>query len=629
MISMGLRSTFLLLTFLIISVLLGGVGFILNDGQDQIEEDWQRSKKDLEKSLLIVNYISKYKLISSFPLNSMKEVSSTLNDLNNSYMQIAETDELSELKLSHPKKKLDRMKVLNRSLLLSRERLNKESIVEKQTWDEIEKKLSTEIVTRMKNGQEFLPGFKTTLSKWAQDIPFFEKVRNSLDISYVQQEKFQELKELMDFSDWLISWKNFEQTRDVNLKSKFTGAFEKIKSTKLNEKLKSHLIRSFENLQSIKFQIERTLSTKESIEAEIKSIKNEVSHHLNTHLVPSWQSFREIQLDLETRERADRLRIVVTSVIIIGVFILLIMCILFLRIFPQLKVLQDRAILVGKGDFSKRIDSKIPKNEIGQVMLAFNEMSTELNEYIIKQREIEEEKIKLLDSIQRMRKVSELGEYSAKMAHELKNPLAILMYCLDDAENFLKSKDFHLAKNELEKASHALERLKVVAGKLGSRNNLSVKEEISLRAMIKDLVSMYDSMASSAEVNINLNFDNENAKYAIYASKTELLGAISNILDNAIEYIVSHKSTSKKIEVSIEQVEDSIYIKISNEGGAIEESHKIFDSLYSSKEGIGRGMGIAIAQDVAKSIGGDLLYSHSDGLNCFTFKIPRKTNSLS
>jgi len=628
MISMGLRSTFLLLTFLIISVLLGGVGFILNDGQDHIKEDWQRSKRDLEKSLLIVNYISKYKLISNFPLGSMKEVSSTLNDLSNSYVKISQVGELNELKLSHPKNKLERMETLNRTLLINRERLSKELVVEKQTWDEIEKKLSTEIVFRMKNGQELLPGFKMTLSKWAQDIPFFEKVRNSLDISYVQQEKFQELKELMDFSDWLINWKKIEQARDVNLESKFSEVSEKIKSIKVNEKLKNHLIRSFENLQSIKFQIERTLSIKGSVESEISSLKNEISHHLNTHLVPSWQNFREVQLDLETRERASRLRIVVTSVIIIGVFILLIMCTFFLRIFPQLKVLQDRAILVGKGDFSKKIDSKIPNNEIGQVMLAFNEMSTELNQYIIKQREVEEEKIKLLDSIQKMRKVSELGEFSAKMAHELKNPLAILMYCLDDAESFLNTKDFNLARNELEKASNALERLKVVAGKLGSRNALSVKERISLREMIKDLVSMYDSMASSAEANIELNFDSEESNYIIHASKTELLGAISNILDNAIEYIISHKNISKEIKISIKQVEESIYIKISNEGETIEDSHKIFDSLYSSKEGIGRGMGIAIAQDVAKSIGGDLLYSHSDGFNHFTFKIPRKISSL-
>lgn len=183
---MGLRTTFLLLTLLTISVLLGGIGFIHYDGQTSIKTDWQRSKDDLEKNLLLLNYISKYKAFSQVPIENPSSLDIIFSELESAKKEIQKSLKSEKLDLYPSDDLFTEMHKLNHILLDLNLKLNRGTIESVKRWENIEKYLSAEIIKRMKNGQEFLPGFKSTLSKWAEDIPFFEKVRNSLDVSYVR-----------------------------------------------------------------------------------------------------------------------------------------------------------------------------------------------------------------------------------------------------------------------------------------------------------------------------------------------------------------------------------------------------------------------------------------------------------
>src|SRR5690606_2067533 len=127
-------------------------------------------------------------------------------------------------------------------------------------------------------------------------------------------------------------------------------------------------------------------------------------------------------------DRNKRYQFIVKIATVMGVFIILVMLFIFLSIFPFLNILEEKAKLIGMGDFVTKIDKKIPHNEIGKVMSAFNDMALELSRYIQRLKDHEQEKIQLTDAIQRLRRANELGEFSAKMAHELKNPISILTF---------------------------------------------------------------------------------------------------------------------------------------------------------------------------------------------------------
>ncbi len=281
--------------------------------------------------------------------------------------------------------------------------------------------------------------------------------------------------------------------------------------------------------------------------------------------------------------------------------------------------------MVGKGDFLARIDRKIPNNEIGQVMNAFNEMAMELSKHLEKIKEHEQEKTQLTNSIQKMRRINELGEFSAKMAHELKNPLSILNFCLNDALDASIKGDNTKSTNELKKSLHAMERLKVISGRLGAKSSFTESESINVKQMIDELVSMYDSLISKEDVSINVGANSDDI--LINAPKLELMGAISNLFDNAIEYLKSNKAGNSDIEVAIRKDANIALIEVSSKGKKIDDPDKLFNSFYSDKKSITRGMGLVIVKDIVESIGGSIKYDNEAGVNKFIIKLPTSRTS--
>ncbi len=623
---MKLRSLYIFLTFLTVAVLLGGIGFIYFDGQKIIKLDRETSQDDIEKSLLVMTFFSKFRSFiqvsdpSQYSIEEeLKRLQVLRNEISDKLAQNEKLDLQSAALLYE-----DYYDGMRKNFILKKNiaKLEKKNSSE---WKKIETFMSEEIVKQLKNGQEFLPNFKSTLSKWGESIPLFEKLKNSIDVSYVSQEKFLELKELMNFSNWLLKWKIETNDEKKNLSDSLNKISDRVNSSKMNAQFKADFLsKSNDYLKSLRLLNQSNSQYFKGVESLGKT-RVKANKLLTQNLIPKWQGSLNQKLEKSILDKNERHQSIVQIATIIGVFIVLVMSFLFLNIFPYLNTLEQKAKMVGKGDFFARIDRKIPNNEIGQVMNAFNEMAIELSKHLEKIKEHEQEKTQLTNSIQKMRRINELGEFSAKMAHELKNPLSILNFCLNDALDASVRGDNTKSTNELKKSLHAMERLKVISGRLGAKSSFTESVSINVKQMIDELVSMYDSLTSKEDVSINVSANSDDI--LINAPKLELMGAISNLFDNAIEYLKSNKAENSDIEVAIRKDANIALIEVSSKGKQIDDPDKLFNSFYSDKKSITRGMGLVIVKDIVESIGGSIRYVNEEGANRFILKLPISRSS--
>ncbi len=618
---MKIKWLYISLSFLTLSLLIGSSAFIFYDGQTSIEIQREDNRDQLAKDLIFYNFISHYKIFMNQEVKERELIKINFEKFSESLKKLE-----TELKLeSQPKtKKIKDLAKKMRLLTLRKIDLSEELDVKQKhvdrSWEKIEADLVKEITMRMNNGEEFLPEFKKTLASWGKNVTFLKRLRDSIDVSYVSKDKFEETQELIDFSRWLIDFKNQKITDSLNWHKNEDVVLRKINNLPLSleslNTINKYFRDYFENLR----RHDSSRDKYNQVTKEMKNIQQQSQKIFEEEILPRWRKFVSSNYDRSISSRYQRLRKVVTAISLVGVIVILSMLFLFLNIFPNLEKLEKKAKEVAKGNYDVQFKTKIPNTEIGQVMLAFNEMSTQISLYLKELEKKESEKLQLNESIQNIRRLSQLGEFSAKMAHELKNPISILNFCLSDALEMIQNGNYTKGEEELLKCQKSLERIKITASKLGAKSHFSKKEKLNFKDLLFEIDKMYRALLLKERITLEFEFEEE--EFPVIVPKLELLGAISNLFDNAIEYIRESTEIDSHIFVSLKKHHNNAIFAIKNGGPKIREPEKIFDNFHTTKESQVRGLGLIIVKDVIEECRGDVSYSFEGGLNVFKVSIP-------
>ncbi len=619
---MKIKWLYTILSLLTLLLLAGSSAFIFYDGSTSIETQRKDNEGQLRLNSLFINFVANYKSLINSEYTSVaqftqnkKSFTLDLEELEKevNHEQLIQFQDFRQL--TKALEKLTHQKIqLNQQL----EKIERESNL---AWSEIQETIVSEVTARVNNGEEFLPEFKKKLDSWAENISLLNKLKQSIDVSYVNKDDFVALEGMIDFSRWLMNFKSKELETFDNLENKKVIVFDRVNqlktSQKIKEKLKAMVVTSFlifENKNKVKANLVQ-------VTRELRTHRDHSVQLFEKDIFPKWQEYISERYDQRITERYRRLKKVVTAVSLGGGLIILTMLFVFLKIFPHLKKLEEKAKQVAQGNYEARFQHSIPNSEIGNVMHAFNDMSVQISQYLKELEKKESEKLKLNDSIQKIKQISQLGEFSAKMAHELKNPISILNFCLSDAIESIKSEDYEFAKVELEKCSVALDRIKMTASKLGAKSNYSKKEKVDISLLFNEIEKMYQALL--LKENIELHVENLLNHSIILAPRVELTGAISNLIDNALDHIRGHDGISRKIQISLHHENEFIVMEIKNSGSKIENTESIFNHFYTSKESELRGLGLIIVKDVIDECGGEINYYYVNELNTFQAKLPK------
>jgi len=102
--------------------------------------------------------------------------------------------------------------------------------------------------------------------------------------------------------------------------------------------------------------------------------------------------------------------------------------------------------------------------------------------------------------------------------------------------------------------------------------------------------------------------------------------ALGNLIDNAVEAVRGQPHSQRKIQIFFTDVGNDVLFEIEDSGPGIskQDSQRIFEQGFSTKEDVHRGFGLALTKQLISTVGGELYLEESEfGGACFIISIPK------
>lgn len=232
-------------------------------------------------------------------------------------------------------------------------------------------------------------------------------------------------------------------------------------------------------------------------------------------------------------------------------------------------------------------------------------------------------------------KLASIGELAAGIAHEINNPVAIMVEesgwigDLLSEEDLKESENLDEFKRALKQINTQGKRCKEITHKLLSfaRKTDSRVQNVQINELLEEVVSLSEQRAKYSNVIINTSLE-ENLPSA-KVSESEMQQVFLNLINNSLDAM---EKTGGSLNISTQMVpgntEQNIVVQVEDNGPGIPEANlsRIFDPFFTTKAvGKGTGLGLSICYGIINKLGGDLrVESNIDKGTKFTISIPLK-----
>ncbi len=244
-------------------------------------------------------------------------------------------------------------------------------------------------------------------------------------------------------------------------------------------------------------------------------------------------------------------------------------------------------------------------------------------------KRVDREKEMMDEQIIETGKLASLGELAAGIAHEINNPVAIMVEEAGWMEDLLEEDEFSHSKNleELQRALSQIrkqgKRCKDITHKLLSfaRKTDPTTGMIQLNELVEEVVNLSEQRARYANVKVSLNLQTDLPD--VSASASEMQQVLLNLINNALDAM---EPTGGKLEFTTRVDDHSVVVDVGDNGPGIAKSNlvRIFDPFFTTKPvGKGTGLGLSICYGIIHKMGGDISVNSAVGIGTtFHIRIP-------
>lgn len=266
----------------------------------------------------------------------------------------------------------------------------------------------------------------------------------------------------------------------------------------------------------------------------------------------------------------------------------------------------------------------VPDSEELAFVEAVRSLSALAIEKKLEAEEMEAARLRSLGSA----KLSALGEMAAGIAHEVNNPLTVIVGKIDRILSNLKTGTLQLDRLKedlliMEETSHRIAKLVRAMRLLGRNNEKEEKIPFLLKTIIDEVLQVMTELFRSKEIQVQISLESI-SQTTVLCRPSEIAQIFWNLLKNSFDSVVD--TSERWIQVGAEVDGQFVKIHVRDGGSKIrpEIREKMMHPFFTTKKvGEGVGLGLSISKSIAENHGGDLYYEDNKPNNSFVFEIPR------
>lgn len=236
------------------------------------------------------------------------------------------------------------------------------------------------------------------------------------------------------------------------------------------------------------------------------------------------------------------------------------------------------------------------------------------------------------DALRQSEKLTAMGSLLAGVAHELNNPLSIVMGRAGLLEEKVAGTPLHDDAHRIHEAAARCGRIVRTFLNM-ARQRPTQRTAVPLNDLVRGAAELLQYSLRAADVKLTLAL--ADGLPDLHADGDRLGQVVLNLIVNAQQALTAARGLQGPREVRVETGLDApagqaatLWLRVADNGLGVPQAarERIFDPYFTTKgEGSGTGLGLSVSRAVARDHGGELELEPSAQGACFRLKLPLST----
>lgn len=215
-------------------------------------------------------------------------------------------------------------------------------------------------------------------------------------------------------------------------------------------------------------------------------------------------------------------------------------------------------------------------------------------------------------------KLSVIGELTARISHDLRNPLSVIKMAAENMEMRINKKLDPKLEEYIPMISDAVFRINHQINQV-----LGFVKTIPLEIKLVSISKILEDSIKSITIPKNISITLPENDFSIMADRVQLIVAFSNIISNAVDAIEEDEGS---IVIRARNEKNNLILEFEDSGSGISEENisKIFEPLFTTKQH-GTGLGLSSVRAILESHGGTIYIKSPPTV--FTVSLPQNLNT--
>jgi signal transduction histidine kinase len=225
-------------------------------------------------------------------------------------------------------------------------------------------------------------------------------------------------------------------------------------------------------------------------------------------------------------------------------------------------------------------------------------------------------------------RLASLGEMAAGIAHEINNPLSVIigrstMIQSQMADGSATEADISKALTKINDMAERISKI-IISMRKVSKADVGVMDSTKLVVAVEDVLNLSAEKIKLSSIDVDVS--ELHSETIVQINYSQFSQVLINLITNSIDELQMQPEGKKKIWIHDEEDEGDVILKIRDSGPGIpkETREKLFQPFFTTKEvGKGTGLGLSISKNLMNGMGGDLVLSPDLTQTCFVLKLKK------